>query len=216
MNLLVLDTATDRCALACSVAGRIVENTRSIPRMHNEYLLQMLEELLAQAGIGPQELTAIGFAAGPGSFTGIRISAAVTQALAIGAQAVVVPLSSSALLARAARRAGVAKAAAGVQTVLRSRRNFAYLASYSEDLRVVADDVLFADAALTEQPLPTGWVRVMDASAQAAAEVGAAPVEVSVADLLALTETQLAAGGGLPPEGAQPRYVEGDTPWQPR
>lgn len=216
VNLLVLDTATDRCALACSVNGAVSENTRSIPRLHNEYLLTMLDELLAEVGIGPTELDAIGFAAGPGSFTGIRISAAVSQALALSARAGVVALSSSRLLACAARRSGVGDPSSGIQTVLRSRRNFAYLASFAADLSLLADDVLFADDALTSEPLPVGGVRVMDAASEAAAQLSATPVAVGVEDLLALTETEIAAGRLLPPEGAQPRYVEGDTPWTPR
>jgi len=72
------------------------------------------------------------------------------------------------------------------------------------------------DAVLLEHPLPPGWVRVMDAGEDEAAALSAVPVVLEVADLLALTEQTLANGDALPPEGAQPRYVEGDTPWQPK
>ena len=229
LNLLVLDTATDRCALACSVDGKVFENTRSIPRLHNKYLLEMLSELFDAAEISPRALSAIGFAAGPGSFTGIRISAAVSQALAVGAGASVVPLASSRLLAQAAKRTQLLpdtvlgtqgnKMLGGIQTVLRSRAKFAYLGSFefggADSFERVAQDRLMDDAALAAQPLPEGWVRVMDASADEAAALGAVPVALEVADLLMLTEQALAWGDELPAEGAQPRYVEGDTPWLP-
>lgn len=235
MTMLVIDTATDRCALALSKGGKIIENTRSIPRAHNEYLLQMLDDLLAEAGIAPRELSAVGFAAGPGSFTGIRISAAASQALALAAGACVIPVSSSLLLATAARRQllmeqnGSQFAPQGIQTVLRSRRNYAYLAAFdlsrpaSQDvsgdaqqpLCLVADDVLMDDAALVAQPIPEGWIRVVEGQADAVA-LGAQAVVVQVTDLLALAEAELVASRGLPPEAAQPRYVDGDTPWQPK
>ena len=229
MTLLVLDTATDRCSLAVSVDGKIFENTRSIPRAHNEHLLQMLDDLLVEAGVSPRALSAIGFAAGPGSFTGIRISAAASQALALAAGARVLPVSSSLLLASAARRQFAEQSGTdkdvpeGFQTVLRSRRNYAYLAAFSAsglpgeagNLKLHADDVLLEDSDLVEQPLPAGWARVVEGQIDADA-LGARAVEVKIADLLALAEAALAGGGGLPPEGAQPRYVSGDTPWKPQ
>ena len=216
MNLLVLDTSTDKCALACSVAGEVFENTRSIPRLHNEYLLQMLEELFSSCELKPRDLDVIGFAAGPGSFTGIRISAAVCQALAVAAQATVVPLSSSMLLAHAANRSGIEESALGVQTVLRSRARFAYLGAYDASLKLVSDDVLLDDDVLASTDIPAGWLRVMDAPADQAQAVGASVVEVGVRDLLTLTQQAVDSGADLPPEGAQPRYVQGDTPWVPQ
>ncbi len=233
MTLLVLDTATDRCALALSVGGKVFENTRSIPRAHNEHLLQMLDDLFVEANLSPRDLTAIGFTAGPGSFTGIRISAAACQALAIAAGASVIPLSSSRLLASSARRQFAdqkplqapesPQPPLGFQTILRSRRNYVYLAEFaatpdaeaSQALNLTNDDVLLEDAQVAQQRLPAGWVRVVEGQADASA-LGAYAIEVQVGDMLALAEAQLAAGGGLPPEGAQPRYVAGDTPWKPK
>jgi len=181
----------------------------------------MMGELFDAAKISPRELTAIGFAAGPGSFTGIRISAAVCQALAIGAGASVVPLESSLLLAHAARRqqllAGIG--VGGVQAVVRSRARFAYLGSFefrgAGDFERVADDTLMDDEVLLAQPLPAGWVRVMDASPDEATAMGAIQTTLEVADMLALTEQAVTLGKSLPAEAAQPRYVQGDTPWQP-
>jgi len=252
MTLLVLDTATDRCALALARTdhenGRherangsnnlIAENTRSIPRAHNEYLLPMLDELFVSAKLSPRDLAAIGFAAGPGSFTGIRISAAAAQALAVTAGAQVLPISSSRLLAAAAlRQLTVENLTAaglhGVQTVLRSRRNYVYVAEYSlsaaaveeggdyaEELKLEleADDLLLGDQELVDCPVPVGLLRIMEGSSgdNETTTFGATAIEVAITDLITLATADFAAGLGLPPEAAQPRYVEGDTPWQPR
>ena len=182
----------------------------------------MLNELMETAQIHPRQLDVIGFAAGPGSFTGIRISAAVTQALALGADARVVSLESSLLLAHAARRQGLvsAQGTSQVQSVLRSRKNFAYLSSFccspSGEFERLTDDVLMTDDVLHRDGVPKGAVRVMDAAEEDAALLGAMPTTVDVRDLLDVSAQKLRAGETLPPEGAQPRYVEGDTPWIPR
>jgi tRNA threonylcarbamoyladenosine biosynthesis protein TsaB len=49
-----------------------------------ERLVPLLEELLADAGIGWRDLHALGVGVGPGNFTGIRIAVATARGLALG------------------------------------------------------------------------------------------------------------------------------------
>ena len=48
-----------------------------------ERLVPMLEEMLAEAGLGWRDLDALGVCTGPGNFTGIRISVSAARGLAL-------------------------------------------------------------------------------------------------------------------------------------
>ncbi len=49
-----------------------------------ERLMPLLEELLAEAGIGWRDLASLAVGTGPGNFTGVRIAVAAARGLALG------------------------------------------------------------------------------------------------------------------------------------
>jgi tRNA threonylcarbamoyladenosine biosynthesis protein TsaB len=99
-RILAIETATDACSVALLLEDEVQERFEIVPRQHAALLLPFVESLLASAAIGLDRLDAIAFGCGPGSFTGLRIAAGMTQGLAFGADLPVVPVSTLAALAQ--------------------------------------------------------------------------------------------------------------------
>lgn len=76
--------AIDTTAAACSVALGDVRRALPMVHGHSRHLLGLVAEVLAEAGVGPSAVDAIGFGSGPGAFTGLRIACGVAQGLAFG------------------------------------------------------------------------------------------------------------------------------------
>lgn len=104
MRLLALETGGDYCSVAFWQDGQLLCRQRATPQQHHQHLLPLLDALLAEAGCTLAQLDALAFGQGPGAFTGVRIAASVTQALALAQDLPVVPVSSLAALAHAAYR----------------------------------------------------------------------------------------------------------------
>jgi tRNA threonylcarbamoyladenosine biosynthesis protein TsaB len=100
-------------------------------RKHAAALLPLVGELLEEAGLALAEVSTLAIADGPGSFTGLRVGAAVAKALARVSPALAV-WSASTLMVRAA---GVsAPHGARILVVTSALRGELYAASYRLDL----------------------------------------------------------------------------------
>jgi tRNA threonylcarbamoyladenosine biosynthesis protein TsaB len=82
MNLLAIDTSTDFCSVAASRGSALFSRHERAGRRQAERVLDMVNEVLVEARIEIAQLQGIAYGAGPGSFTGLRIAAGVTQGLA--------------------------------------------------------------------------------------------------------------------------------------
>jgi tRNA threonylcarbamoyladenosine biosynthesis protein TsaB len=82
VNVLALETSTDRLSLAVARGPARHARDRVVGHRHAETLFAELESLFAEAGLDVAALDAVAFGAGPGAFTGLRIACGVAQGIA--------------------------------------------------------------------------------------------------------------------------------------
>jgi tRNA threonylcarbamoyladenosine biosynthesis protein TsaB len=153
VKLLALDSATDACTVAVWMNGTVHERFE-VGTRHSKRILTLIDEVLAEAGIALTDLDVIAFGRGPGSFTGLRISAGVAQGLAFGADLPVVAVSSLAALADDVEGDRVLAAFdARMQQVYWG----AYVRNAEGLMELQAEEVVVAP---TEVPIPSsaGWI----------------------------------------------------------
>lgn len=101
MKVLAVETSTEACSAALLIGNEIQSRFAISPQGHSDLILDMLDSLLAEAGITLSAIDAFAFGRGPGSFTGVRIGVGVTQGIAFAYDLPVSPVSSLAALAQA-------------------------------------------------------------------------------------------------------------------
>lgn len=219
MKLLALDTATENCSAALLIDGAVRFREIEMERGHTERILPMIDDLLLEAGLSLTGLDAIAFGRGPGSFTGARLAATVTQGLAFGANLGVIPISD---LQAVAQRAFATDPALSRAVVCNdARMGEVYWACYERGegglARLEGEERVSKPS---EVKLPTTWStaaavgRGFIAYAEALQQVCSAPVDNSLRHFLPhareiahLAVPELTAGRLLPPEAAIPIYL---------
>lgn len=85
MLILAFETSAKAASAALLEDGRLLgESYQNTGLTHSQTLLVMAENLLAQCGKTVAQVTAVAVAAGPGSFTGVRIGVAAAKGFAWG------------------------------------------------------------------------------------------------------------------------------------
>lgn len=134
MNLLAFDTSTDTLSIAVQHgalgAAGCYQHTAAGGAQTSTHLIPEIQRLMALAQLRLQDLDAIVFGAGPGSFTGLRTACAVAQGLAFGAAVPVLPVDTLLAVAEEARwQCGDAQNFA-VTALLDARMDELYTADY--------------------------------------------------------------------------------------
>jgi tRNA threonylcarbamoyladenosine biosynthesis protein TsaB len=113
LNILALDTTTRGGGVAVMLDGRTIHAHAGDPsETHGQRLPGDIIRALDQAGIGVDAIDLLAVAAGPGSFTGLRVGIAAVQGIAIARGLKVVPVPTLEALAAAAEAPAGARVAA--------------------------------------------------------------------------------------------------------
>ena len=101
MKILALETSAKAVSAAVSENGKILcSGYQDTGLTHSRTLMPIVEHILKNTGLTVADIDAIAVAAGPGSFTGIRIGVAAAKGLAFAADKPAVGVSTLAAMAR--------------------------------------------------------------------------------------------------------------------
>nr|WP_225444695.1 tRNA (adenosine(37)-N6)-threonylcarbamoyltransferase complex dimerization subunit type 1 TsaB [Pseudomarimonas arenosa] len=157
--MLAIDTATEALSLALLDGEMLHTRHALMPRQHAEQVLPWIDQLLAEADIGREQLDAVAVGRGPGGFTGVRLGVSLAQGIAFGLDRPLFAESSLAALA------GQAQASAGqrVLAAIDARMGELYLGAFKIDQaglpRLIGEEWL---AAVDQAELPAegAWIGV--------------------------------------------------------
>ena len=87
MLILAFETSAKAASVALTEDGKLLgEAYQNTGLTHSQTLMVMAEDLLKTCGMTPQQVEAVAVAAGPGSFTGVRIGVAAAKGFAWGGE----------------------------------------------------------------------------------------------------------------------------------
>ncbi|WP_417579545.1 tRNA (adenosine(37)-N6)-threonylcarbamoyltransferase complex dimerization subunit type 1 TsaB [Nitrincola sp.] len=222
-RILALDTSTDACSVALMDGQSVREDFRIEPRRHTHLLLPMVDAMLADSGLRVQDLDAIAFGRGPGSFAGIRIATGAAQGLALAADLPLIPVSTlSALALDATDRYPEAV----VLAALDARMDEVYwsvCARNGDGIQVLQAESVSSPAAVRLNEFES----VLVAVGSGLRYVEQMPPESirqfqqvdsecypHAASMLKLAMIELQAGAVMAPEDAQPVYLRDQVAWK--
>ena len=126
MLILAFETSAKAASVALTDGEKLLgESYQNTGLTHSQTLLPMAQELLKSCGYTPQQVEAVAVAAGPGSFTGIRIGVAAAKGFAWGKE---LPCYGVSTLEAMARNLGVWQGL--VVPVMDARRSQVYTATF--------------------------------------------------------------------------------------
>ncbi|WP_045463745.1 tRNA (adenosine(37)-N6)-threonylcarbamoyltransferase complex dimerization subunit type 1 TsaB [Vibrio hyugaensis] len=224
-KILAIDTATENCSVALLVNDQVISRSEVAPRDHTKKVLPMVDEVLKEAGLTLQDLDALAFGRGPGSFTGVRIGIGIAQGLAFGADLPMIGVSTLAAMAQASYRL---HGATDVAVAIDARMSEVYWARYTRqengewagvDAECVIPPARLAEEAQADDKTwtkaGTGWEAYQE-------ELGKLPFNITSGDVLypdsqdivILAEQELKKGNTVPVEESSPVYLRDNVTWK--
>ncbi|MGR4992210.1 tRNA (adenosine(37)-N6)-threonylcarbamoyltransferase complex dimerization subunit type 1 TsaB [Vibrio rotiferianus] len=224
-KILAIDTATENCSVALLVGDKVISRSEVAPRDHTKKVLPMVDELLKEAGLTLQDLDALAFGRGPGSFTGVRIGIGIAQGLAFGADLPMIGVSTLAAMAQGSYRQ---HGATDVAVAIDARMSEVYWARYTRqengewvgvDAECVIPPARLAEEAQADNntwtTAGTGWDAYQDELAKLPLNLTAGEVLYPDSqDIVILAKQELEKGNTVPVEESSPVYLRDNVTWK--
>ena len=215
MLILAFETSAKAASVALHDGSKLLaESYQNTGLTHSQTLMVMAEDMLKQCGYTAKDVTAVAVAAGPGSFTGVRIGVAAAKGMAWGLQ---VPCYGVSTLEAMAKNLGIYDGV--VCAVMDARRNQVYnglfraekgaIVRMTED-RAIALAELGAELAQMDGPVYLVGDGSLVAKAALEDRVIAPPehrMHQRAAGVAMVAAEQIAAGVVADAEALEPNYL---------
>ncbi|MCF8202742.1 MAG: tRNA (adenosine(37)-N6)-threonylcarbamoyltransferase complex dimerization subunit type 1 TsaB [Crocinitomicaceae bacterium] len=129
--ILHLETSTKICSVALSENGTLLSylDKTGDGYIHGEQLTLMITEVLNNTDFQLQDLSAISYSSGPGSYTGLRIGLSTAKGLCFGLQIPLIAIPTHQILFQIAKESGLTTDNE-VFALLDARRSEVYLQTF--------------------------------------------------------------------------------------
>jgi tRNA threonylcarbamoyladenosine biosynthesis protein TsaB len=212
-KILAIETSSEMCSVAASAGDHVVSRHVVAGQTHSQIILPLIDELMVELGISINDIELIGFGAGPGSFTGLRIGCGVAQGLGFSIGCRLIPVNSMIAMAQ---MTGKTKVVVCIDARMKQVYNGAYVYEGNRWTEVIAANVSNPDEV---PPLPgNGWAGcgtgfqaygevLKDRYGEVVSLVSQDLFVPNALSVLKLTVSGFEDGLAVEPENALPLYV---------
>lgn len=218
-HILLIDTSADACTVGLSRDGKLFGALRHREQQSQAAAINiMIEQLLSQATVKAEELSAVSVCSGPGSYTGLRIGLATAKGLAFAWNKPLILQHKLELLAQQYIRANSDYWQYGV--LITARPGEFFYAAYDAEMYILQQPVHGTKEsvqALIDQLSPTAHILVGDAaSADAFGNAVQQVTEVDMADWAPWAALAFSRGDFSDVASAVPFYMKEVFVFAPR
>ena len=238
--ILAIETSTDACSVALVRGDDVVERCVVQPRLHNQIIFSLLAEVIDAGELTPENVAALAFGEGPGSFTGLRVASSAIQGLSFATGIGVVGVSTLAAQAHRALREGLVSTGDSILSIIDAKVGEVYAALYFSGVNGL--EVRAGPWACPPQSLATMNVSVAVGSSDTLLDVAVQGLQVVgdgegfvdqfpgellecvesrhphatplAHDIACLAAVQLERGPAMEATEAQPVYVRDEISWK--
>jgi tRNA threonylcarbamoyladenosine biosynthesis protein TsaB len=135
--ILNLESSSEVCSIALSNGNEILSIVESSePFSHTRKMTLFIQECLEETGLSMEDINAVAISHGPGSYTGLRVSASTAKGLCFGLK---IPLIAVDTLEAIAINAKKQSSADIFIPMIDARRMEVYTTIYSNELEIISD-----------------------------------------------------------------------------
>jgi tRNA threonylcarbamoyladenosine biosynthesis protein TsaB len=225
VKILAIDTSTENCSVALLDGDALYTRSELAPRGHADNVLPMVDSVLKEAQLSLNDLDALAFGRGPGSFTGVRIGIGMAQGLAFGADLPMIGISTLQAMAQASYRV---HGATHVACAIDARMSEVYWGRFEltddGEWRLVEPECVVPPQVLAEQlatssdtwvQAGTGWAAYTESLAQLPINTTEGDVLYPEAeDIVILAKRAYAKGEFTSAEHSEPTYLRDNVAWK--